>query len=203
MPGLEIGTKDSHIRNQPNAKSVLNNWDMPYWIPSYVLPDNGPEFASKFFTAFCLSRGKEAHHYSLLAADEWAGWTFPLQHWHKISSLWTITQARMQCVGIVLDVSKRQPDALHEGSLTVQYDLAKETWSEEKFVRLTEATLDRRKAVQWQPKNWRLLGHVEVIDLGEGRRIAATWKKGNNDWHKRPLREPPMRRGDEVYIDVP
>lgn len=57
-----------------NSKQVgtilLNNWVMPYGIPLYGLPDNGPEFVSKFFTTIFLFPG-EAYQNSLSSVDKW------------------------------------------------------------------------------------------------------------------------------------
>ena len=41
------------------ALIFLDNWVIPYGIPSYVLTDNGPQFTSKFFACLCAFLGSK------------------------------------------------------------------------------------------------------------------------------------------------
>ena len=43
------------------AQAFLDNWVYPYGVPSYLVTDNGPQFASKFFEAVCTMLGVQ--HY--------------------------------------------------------------------------------------------------------------------------------------------
>ena len=57
------------------ANAFLDNWVYVYSAPRYVLTDNGPRFAAKFFDAVCALLGLRHYDYRLPPLDEWANRT--------------------------------------------------------------------------------------------------------------------------------
>lgn len=58
---IEMSDSSKLTRAVPTAKTsatqvaniILEHWIVPFDIPSYVLPDHGPQFVSKFFATIC------------------------------------------------------------------------------------------------------------------------------------------------------